>query len=345
MIDQPVVYLIHCIVENGMQDTEHCMLDAGLSSIQYKDIAAVVREVDAGIAEDLESHEEQLRDWLAAYQQANIDIFRYCTILPLRFGIIVDHKEEVEAFLSTSYIHLKWALDRLREKAEFAVHLSWELNAVLQEISQDKGWLDDAGGSIDLADKVEVGRLLFKAADAKKKAIVGWVHSMLSYISLDSSEGRSADDSIIMNRSYLIEKAAEESFDRAMAELAQEGESYLGIKYVGPMPPYSFTPLEFKLGNFELVDQARRMLSLPEHAGFQDIKSSYRRLSLEYHPDKNPGDEHAPERFKQIDEAYKILEAYCCSCEGLLTSREEAEYSFTKDYVEEVFVVERALAR
>jgi molecular chaperone DnaJ len=37
------------------------------------------------------------------------------------------------------------------------------------------------------------------------------------------------------------------------------------------------------------------------------IKSSYRKLALQYHPDRNPGDEEAEERFKEASEAYEVL--------------------------------------
>jgi hypothetical protein len=366
MSDQPITYLIHCIVENGMLDTGCWMLDAGLSSVQYRDIAAVARGVGARKAGELTSDDEQLRSWLAAYQETNIDIFRHFIMLPLRFGIMADRKEEIEDFLSVSYIHLKWALDRLRGKAEFAVQLSWNLNAVLQEIGHHKrlkSKLELFRGMGDFShsqrSKMSMGRLLFQAADKKKKEIVESVHRKLIAVSLDSAEGRSGDESVIMNRSYLIEKAAEASFDEAMAELGRENESYLSFRYVGPIPPYSFAPLEFKRGNFELIDDARRKLYLPERARFDEIRASYRRLSLKYHPDKNTDDRQSSERFRQVDEAYKILEAYCCSCGGSLASgetqaqgrlikrpsREDAIYSFAKDDVEEVFIVERALAR
>lgn len=46
---------------------------------------------------------------------------------------------------------------------------------------------------------------------------------------------------------------------------------------------------------------ARRNASQPE------IKKIYRRLARKYHPDVNPGDSSAEERFKQIQEAYKVL--------------------------------------
>src|ERR1700733_9485127 len=37
------------------------------------------------------------------------------------------------------------------------------------------------------------------------------------------------------------------------------------------------------------------------------IKKSYRRLAVKYHPDKNPGDRAAEERFKELGEAYEAL--------------------------------------
>jgi molecular chaperone DnaJ len=38
-----------------------------------------------------------------------------------------------------------------------------------------------------------------------------------------------------------------------------------------------------------------------------EIKSSYRKLALKYHPDRNPGDKAAEESFKECAEAYSVL--------------------------------------
>lgn len=50
-----------------------------------------------------------------------------------------------------------------------------------------------------------------------------------------------------------------------------------------------------------------RLLGLRSGASFPDIKSSYRRLAQQYHPDINPDDERAKEKFIAVTEAYKLL--------------------------------------
>jgi molecular chaperone DnaJ len=50
-----------------------------------------------------------------------------------------------------------------------------------------------------------------------------------------------------------------------------------------------------------------QVLGVSRDAGDQDIKSAYRKLALKYHPDRNPGDKAAEEKFKEAAEAYSVL--------------------------------------
>ncbi|MDR1728847.1 MAG: molecular chaperone DnaJ [Acidobacteriota bacterium] len=49
------------------------------------------------------------------------------------------------------------------------------------------------------------------------------------------------------------------------------------------------------------------VLGVARNATDQEIKSAYRKLAVKYHPDKNPGDADAEEKFKEAAEAYSIL--------------------------------------
>jgi curved DNA-binding protein len=49
------------------------------------------------------------------------------------------------------------------------------------------------------------------------------------------------------------------------------------------------------------------ILGVAKNSSSEDLKKSYRRLARKYHPDMNPGDKNAENRFKEITEAYEVL--------------------------------------
>jgi curved DNA-binding protein len=50
-----------------------------------------------------------------------------------------------------------------------------------------------------------------------------------------------------------------------------------------------------------------KTLGVGRNAKEDEIKRAYRKLALQYHPDRNPGDKKAEEKFKEINEAYQVL--------------------------------------
>ncbi|MEM7648845.1 MAG: J domain-containing protein, partial [Cyanobacteria bacterium P01_A01_bin.70] len=58
----------------------------------------------------------------------------------------------------------------------------------------------------------------------------------------------------------------------------------------------------------QLVDELR-VLGLRSNASFEEVKASYRRLARRYHPDMNPGDREAEDKFIRITQAYQALSA------------------------------------
>jgi len=54
-------------------------------------------------------------------------------------------------------------------------------------------------------------------------------------------------------------------------------------------------------------DYYYRVLELNQDATESDIKKAFRRLSIKYHPDKNPGDQESAQKYLEVNKAYEIL--------------------------------------
>jgi molecular chaperone DnaJ len=49
------------------------------------------------------------------------------------------------------------------------------------------------------------------------------------------------------------------------------------------------------------------VLEVSKSASLDDIKKAYRKKAVQFHPDKNPGNKEAEEKFKEATEAYSVL--------------------------------------
>ena len=75
-----------------------------------------------------------------------------------------------------------------------------------------------------------------------------------------------------------------------------------------------------------------KVLDVARNSSEADIKKSYRRLAMKYHPDRNPGDKEAEEKFKEAKEAYEILSdaqkraVYDAGCQGWVLWNPGSQY-------------------
>lgn len=55
------------------------------------------------------------------------------------------------------------------------------------------------------------------------------------------------------------------------------------------------------------IEDAYKLLGVKEGSSIEEIKKAYKKLAMQHHPDKNPGDKKSEELFKQINEAHQVL--------------------------------------
>jgi hypothetical protein len=252
------------------------------------------------------------------YKQINSSYFLDHTIVPFNFGNIVHDEEEVRQFLINATIELKALIDKLKGKEQIIIHISFDVQKAIMEISK----------SVDVSNKIAVGKAFFELSEKHKKAIRQALKSKLSIHAADYTETPIVNETAILLNTYLVEKTKKELFDNALDEIAEKCDDFIAFNYIGPLPPYDFVDTDFNRGNFDMINEARLVLGLKEQCTFDDIKSSYRKMSFTVHPDKNKGDD---KKMKALNEAYRIVKAYC-------NSGNESECSFTKEAIERSFV-------
>ncbi len=334
---------IYCFTERGEEACLSCLSPtdgrqvtglegAEVEAISYGEIAAVVSPYKTTRFDQLEKGAQ--RESILKHQEVNTRIFSTRTVVPVRFGTVADDPVQVKELLQKIYLQVKAALKRLERKIELLVRASWDLHAVLQGVKSQIP-IEDSGDA-DLQQQIALGRQLFEAVDKRKKIIINTIHNRLYPVAADFTVGRPDGEEMILDHSYLVEREKEALFDEAVNLLANEYEGRVSFKYIGPLPPYSFTRLEIAQGNFELVDEARKTLGLPEKSSLEQIKACYRGLSLAHHPDRNPDDPRAEQRFRDVARAYEILEAYCENNPWL---EEDRIYSFLRHDVESAVMV------
>jgi len=57
--------------------------------------------------------------------------------------------------------------------------------------------------------------------------------------------------------------------------------------------------------NSDVQTRFYEVLGVSREADAEEIRKSYRKLAVKFHPDKNPGDKAAEEKFKELGEAYE----------------------------------------
>lgn len=333
-------HLLCCIVEAEASRALRCG-SVEVETVPYRDLIAVTLRLAPHGA--LGPDPGKLTGVKDRYQQANNALVRHHTMVPVRFGTVVPSREEAETFLAGSYLSLKAAASRVRGRVQFDVELSWELPEVLQELLHDgrgEGPEVSTRRSAELpADPTHAGRFLFEASERRRATLARAAHERLRSVAVDSVEERRSDASVVLHRSYLIEREAETGLDARIEALGREGAPYLRWRYTGPLPPYSFVPLELRRSNPETIDAARRTLALPERARFEEIRAAYRQMAARHHPDRNPGDPAADGRFRAAYEAYVVLRAYCAGQDRAARPRNGNEYSFAEEVVRGSFLV------
>ena len=321
-----------------------------ITFISYRDISAAVSNIHLINFDKFDKKE--LHQLIAAHDQVNVSLMKKHDIIPMRFGMIAESAEEIRNILAKAYIQFKTALERIAGKAEFIVQVFWNEKNILEKIVQEnieiqklKKDVESKGKILGFSSKIKLGKRIFEGLESCRKEYTEGILSNLATSFPNFSAGKLLDKEMLMNYSFLIGATEESALSFRLNQLAEKYKDEIKFKYIGPMAPYSFAIINLSLGNFDLVDNARRTFGLGESAAFSEIKKIYYKLAGQHHPDKQAFTkdrvilEGAEKKMKDIITANEVLTIYCKHYLSALAPEKEQLCSFRKEDVEDSIIV------
>lgn len=290
---------------------------AQIYTIPYQDIACVVKNTDM---DSLGSMEKAVLGRLLVEHQRTIETaMKDCTVIPFKFGTIVESDDEVKRVLERGYAEFKEKLRIMHRRIELDLVALWhDLDGVVRTIGEEteeiKKFKDDVAKrppEESFQDRIKIGAMIKDALDEKRGNLQTEMLSFLKQRVADFQKHELMDDRMILNCAFLLHKDKESEFDEALNELNSRYDEKVDFRCVGPLPPYSFSTIEVKKVAYAEIDAARQLLGLNEEATIQEIKESYRKMSLKIHPDNDPEDPRLKKKFEDVAKAYKLLSNYC----------------------------------
>jgi len=352
-----------------------------ITFVSYRDISATVSNTHHINFNKFDKKE--LTQLIVAHDQVNVGLMKKYDIIPMRFGMIAESAEEIRNILAKAYIQFRAALERIAGKAEFIVQVFWNEKNILEKLVQEnieirklKKEVESRGKILGFSSKIKLGKRIFEALESCRKEYTEDILSNLAISFpnfsagplrrssppearlakggseasklLDASKEGSANEinkEMIMNYSFLIGMTEESALSFRLNQLAEKYKEEIKFKYIGPMAPYSFAVINLSLGNFDLVDSARRAFGLGELVTFPEIKKTYYKLAGQHHPDKQAFTkdkvvlEEAEKKIKDIITANEILTIYCKYYLSALAPEKEQLCSFRKEDVEDSVII------
>lgn len=332
----------------------------GIMLIPYKDFAVIASNIHLDNFNNLDK--EDLNEFVVAHDQVNNQLIKDFDVVPMRFGMIVESKEEVLDILEKAYLQFKMSLDKVAGKNEFIVEAFWDEKNILEKIARESAEIQklrkeaaSRGKILGLTAKIKLGKLIFETLELNRKKYTKDILNFLGSYFPDFTAGKLLNKEMLMNYSFLIEKKREPELESVLNQLAKKysaqggsasgGKDELKFKYIGPMAPYSFVDIKLSVGNFDLIDNARKLLELGEKVTILEIKDAYYKLAKQYHPDKyeykkdQTALEEATKKMKDIVAANEALTAYCRHYLSSLSLGENQSCSFCKTDVENSIII------
>jgi hypothetical protein len=212
--------------------------EAAVRLVVYGDLAAVVSEVDADA--------RVRREDLLAHARVLETLVEGSTVLPMRFGVIVEADEGVAHNIlqagESRLASLLNSFDGLVQVTVKAYHVEEQaLRDLLQERPEIRRLRDQvATGPSSYHSQLRLGEAIAVGLDALASADASMLSEQLSGLAERIVLGDVTGKNQVLDAALLVRRATRTQTDAGVARLSRALPDRLRLRYLGPQPPYSF---------------------------------------------------------------------------------------------------------
>lgn len=225
---------------------------------------------------------QDLARLLLAHQQVVESIMGRAPVLPVKFATVAPDQASVERCLASGAAKFAETFERLAGKIQFEILVTWDLDQVFAEIAQSPEVIELKR---ELAPSVKLGTAVKTLLDQRRAEVSSGLSAALRAIARDAIDNALMDDRMVLNLALLIDDGQASALDHCLEALDEAHGGRLNFRCVGPLPPYSFATVEVSFLDADKVSWARRVLELDEEADAAELRTAYRKLAWQTHPD------------------------------------------------------------
>ncbi len=220
--------------------------------IDAKTLELISADGVAALASDAPAEDSVMgREAMTTHARVLEATYALGTVLPMRFGVVMDDEAQVVArLLGAHHDSLLAQLDEFDGKAELKLRVTYEEEPLLREVvreDQDVARLRDSlrGAPQDATyyGQIQLGELVARAIERKRERDASWIAQALSPLALAVELIPPPHERIVLNASFLIDLAVLDEFDAAVESVGESEAGRMRFKYTGPLPPHSFVKI------------------------------------------------------------------------------------------------------
>ena len=187
------------------------------------------------------------RDALTAHSDVLAAVLTATTILPMRFGVVMDGDVAVrEELLEPHVDELRAQLERLAGRVELTLRATYEEAPLLREIMAEEPQIRQAHAAArgTYLDQIRLGEMIAAAVEARRRRDADQILEQLVPLAEDVQLSEPRHERMALSASFLIPREGMAQFDAAVDEVGRRQKDRMRLRYTGPLPPHSFVTLE-----------------------------------------------------------------------------------------------------